>query len=256
MGKIGDLLEKNYFFMLDFRFRNSYNTFNTNHDEWEASMSNKSKRNKKAEPNLPAGKKEDSTITVAKITQIGVITVGIITVVGTIISALLSSSIVEDFFRANIPSSTPTIIALTEAFMPSPLETPTATLEFSPAPVATETFTPFAVETTTPAESKVEILTVLLNASSNSGKASFQVNFNAKDSFITFTNGMTSSCFNSPNACIFTWTVSREGTIVYGPEQGNAGFSYRFEKKGRYFVSVNVCRGYTCNNSSTVIDAK
>lgn len=205
-------------------------------------MSHKTRHNQKtaANPAKPTPKKIDPTVVVAIIGLIGTITV-----------AFLGFSPFINWLNFKL-TPTPTNTIETPILLST--ETPTSTVEFTPN--ETETFTPPPPDTPTVTASNPEKMTALLRVSANSGKAPFQVNFNAQDSFITFTNGTTSSCFNNPNACTFTWTVSLGGKIVYGPKDGGAGFSYKFEKKGVYFVTVTICRGYTCNNSSTAIDSK
>jgi hypothetical protein len=195
--------------------------------------------------------KEDPVVEIAKINRQGLI----ITV---LITALLAPLALK-YFEHKI-DATPTI-AITETFTHLPSETPTVTLEFSPTPGITETFTPSMTETFTPSPpnapiTPVDIMNVILIPTWYTGKAPLLVNFNVRGSFITFANGNTSSCISTRKACTFSWTVSREGQVIYGPEQGESVFPYRFEKKGKHRLFVYICHDQTCSSASADIEVK
>lgn len=220
-------------------------------------MSKKSKGTKTVHANISKPTpQEEPVLKIAKINLLGVIITGILTLVGLIVTALLAPIALE-YFRHAINTVPTPIEENTAIFTPLPSESPAATLAFPSTPSMTETFTPPPTDIpTTTIKFESETMTVMLNSSTNSGKIPLQVNFNAKDSFVTFTNGTTSSCVNNPNACTFTWTISREGKVIYGPEQGNAGFSFNFQKRGNHTVVVYICRGNACSFGVATVEVK
>jgi hypothetical protein len=157
-------------------------------------------------------------------------------------------------------------IAITETFTPMPSEPPTVTLEISPTPGTattgiTEAAIPSTPETFTPLPTNAPItpidrMNVILIPTWYTGKAPLLVNFNVRESFITFANGTTFSCISTRKACTFSWTVSREGQVIYGPEQGESVFPYRFEKKGKHRLFVYICHDQTCSSASADIEVK
>jgi hypothetical protein len=186
---------------------------------------------------------EDPVVKIAKINLMGVI----ITV---LVTALLAPLVLENVKHK---LNTPPTIAITETFAPLPSETPTVRLEFSPTPGITETFTPLPPNAPiTP----IDRMNVILIPTWYTGKAPLLVNFNVRESFITFANGTTFSCISTRKACTFSWTVSREGQVIYGPEQGESVFPYRFEKKGKHRLFVYICHDQTCSSASADIEVK
>jgi len=202
---------------------------------------------KRLKPNTT---KEDPTVKVAKITQVGV-------VVGLIITALIAPIVVtiaNKVINAD-PTSTPTFTSTTTVEMLfSSTETQTPVLNITPvATVVQGTFPP--PTTNTPDSPIAEIMNVQLNFSSSSGKAPLTVNFNAKGSYVSRSDGTILTCAEK-NVCSYTWDVRAGSTSISEPVSGDGVFSYTFRKKGGYLVVVYVCRGAVCSFSAASISVK
>lgn len=203
------------------------------------------KKYRKAEPY------SSKTTTEKKDTAIAVAIIGLI---GTIIVGFMSFSPLVNWLNAKLtPSPTPSAVG---TIPPPVLDTPTEIPTISTILNSTDTPITFTNTPATPTlESQNEFMTVLLTASANEGRAPLTVNFNARNSFITFSDHSTSTCINQ-NVCSFGWDVRLDGITITGMIQGEGVFSYRFEKRGDYLVVVNVCRGDTCNYSAASVKVK
>lgn len=194
--------------------------------------------------------KEDPTVKVAKITQVGV-------VVGLIITALVAPIVVtiaNKVINAD-PTPTPTFKSITTAEIPfSSIETQTPVLNITPMDTVVQGTFPAPI-TNTPDSLVAEIMNVQLNFSSSSGKAPLTVNFNAKSSYVSRSDGTILTCAEK-NVCSYTWDVRAGNTSISGPISGDGVFSYTFQKKGGYLVVVYVCRGVVCNFSTASISVK
>lgn len=199
--------------------------------------------------------KVEADLKVAKINMLVAIVTGLLTLAGVIVTALLAPLAIEIVRHLLTSTSTPVPIA-TEFVMPPPTEAvidepnvfilPTLTLTLPTSRVDVSTVTPQAV---------TETMTVQLTFSSSAGKAPLMVNFNAKNSYLSRTDGTTLSCIEK-NVCSYSWDVRLGSTSIYGPKLGDSAFSYTFQKKGEYVVVVYVCRGEACNYSAASISVK
>lgn len=180
--------------------------------------------------------KIDPTIWVAIIGAIATLTVTVIGLpaLGTWLNAKLNPT--PTVFNS------PTIIPYPSVtpFLNIPTE-----LSATPLPINIGDIIPIDTVTSTP-EATTEVMTVILTSSANDVKGPKSINFNARDSFISRSNGTTLSCIEK-NVCSYTWDVRLNGAIIFGPVQGGSAFSFNFGKKGQYTVVVYVCRGNTCN---------
>lgn len=178
--------------------------------------------------------------------------VAIIGGIVSIILAILAFPPLTDLINSKW-NPTPTPIP-TDTSIPS--ETASVRLEdtFTPNPINFSTQSPTDVPTST-LENNKEFMTVILIASANEGRMGSTVNFNARDSYVTFPDATTSTCINQ-NVCTFQWDVRLDGLTIYGPVQNGNTFSYKFEKKGSYTIVVFVCRGNACNYSAASVTIK
>jgi hypothetical protein len=179
------------------------------------------------------------------------IILGVLTLIGVIITALLAFPPIIHYFERIM--ATPTVLPSPTVFF-SPTLLPSATQVVTPTLTpAPTTETPF---TTSPSpEPPGAKMIVRLQANMTSGKAPLLVSFDACNSNLESSDGSTWGC--SPNLlCTYTWAVYRDGKQIGNPVQGQGKYSYKFTQKGTYFVTVYVCRGDVCGGNGITIVAK
>lgn len=184
--------------------------------------------------------------------------VAIVGLIGTVIVAFMNFPPFENWLDAKL-NPTPTITAtpkIAETQTLAATENRTSTPEILPSPTFTQTPEPIppspTFENVTTAN---ETMSVQLTSSSSEGRAPFLVNFNAKNSYVSRTDGTTLTCIER-NVCNYTWSVRFDGKTIYGPTLGDSVFSYTFQKKGQYVVIAYVCRGKACSYSAVNIVAR
>lgn len=179
--------------------------------------------------------------------------------IGMIIAVLFASHLLRDMFGAAAnpgptePAALDEPVVSTEVFTSTPLivtEAQSATLPiFTPTAMQGNTIEPI-----TP-EAKIDRMTVVLRSTDDDGKAPMNVKFDARDSFVTFTNGETSAC-GLNRYCSYNFEVYCGGNCVARTSNNDGLFSYNFGAKGIYFVSVYVCRGQTCSDDGVTITVR
>jgi len=194
-------------------------------------------------------RKEDPIITVTRINKRSDIILGMFTLVGIIITAMLAFPPLIAYFNSTpTPAfSLPPSFSATSTLLPS--ETPDV---ITPSPVPT-TETPFPVSPL-PETIGYEMI-ISLQANMSSGKAPLPVSFDASGSFLRSDNGSVWPC-SQTRLCAYTWGVYKGGKQLGDPVQGQGKFNYTFSGKGTYTVTVYVCRGDVCDGSGIIIVAK
>lgn len=143
-------------------------------------------------------------------------------------------------------NATPTSIASPTTSTPIFTETPTEIITIT----TTDTPVSIIVPSDTPSISSPQVSgtmnpQIIYNYST--GSAPLTVSYNAQSSFVSYPDGRIEDC-SFKNVCFFQWDVRQsDGSIIFGPVQGNGIFSHTFQKKGEYTVVVYVCRGDVCN---------
>lgn len=171
--------------------------------------------------------------------------VAIVTLIGTIVVALLNYKPIEAWWNARLnATNTP---ALAVETVESPTSSPPAeTLVIEPTIIFTETPTLIA------AIGKMNAQLVYNYAT---GNPPLNVTFNAHSSYLSFPDGTIQDCVFK-NVCSYTWDVRQGSTPIYGPETGGGMFSYTFQKSGDYTVVVYVCRGGICNFTAANVNVR
>ena len=183
------------------------------------------------------------------------ILVALIGAIGTIIVALLNSSLIEKWLLSD---PTPTLTMTVSPNTPWLLEYSTATPIVIQAthtwetPAAPPTFTPTA--DSTPATAGHQ-MSVVLQSSLDEGKAPLKVNFDARESFVTFADGGPSVC-GMNRFCSYDFEVYCNSKFIKRMSNNDGLLSYNFGAKGIYFVSVYVCRGEVCDDDGVTVDVK
>jgi hypothetical protein len=191
----------------------------------------------------------------------------IIVTVGTILVAFLAFPPFVNLLNSKwnptpIPTATATITPPPNGTTSSPTETPfnpfyTESAPPSPISIATEALLPtstFTVPSPT-VITQSEVMRPELTASSNSIKSGGKVNFNARNSSVIFTDGTIYTCVNY-RLCSFAWTIYHQDTGTRTVIVNDGSFTHAFSKKGKYTVTINVCRGESCGFTSTIIEVR
>jgi len=159
-----------------------------------------------------------------------------------IVIAIINSQAIID--RLFTPDTTPTFTS-TPTSSPAPTDTPIPVTETSSPTVApsststiTITITPSETITLTPAPA----LIVRLENDKSAGRPPLTVNFDARDSYLIASDGQQYPC--KYGACNYTWKVVLDGQQLEKSQPNSSGkFQYTFGKRGRYLISVWICRG-------------
>lgn len=127
-------------------------------------------------------------------------------------------------------------------------ETPSYVSTNTPEHTLTFTASPIAIDTpTATSESTGGTMNAQITYNYSAGNAPLHVTFNAHSSYVSYPDGTKEEC-KFTNVCTYQWDVrEKNGSVIFGPVQDKAEFSYTFGKKGEYVVVVYVCRGNTCN---------
>jgi len=98
-------------------------------------------------------------------------------------------------------------------------------------------------------------MTAVLQSTVDEGKAPLRVNFDARMSYVKFTDGSLSAC-GVNRFCPYIFAVYRDGRLVEKISNNDGGLSYTFTAKGKYSVTVYVCRGEACNDDGLEVNVK
>ena len=219
----------------------SGNTINVNETGGVQSKSSKKRASRKAQKRKGSNKLNPTIV------------VALIVLLGTIITAVLSSPLIEKLlFPTPEPSPTPAANVTETPFLPV---TNTAVIPSETAlPVFTLTLTPDS--SATPADTgPVDKMIVALQASATDGKAPLKVNFDARSSYYQFADGTTAFCGDG-NLCSFTFAIYLNGHSLIQEDNKSGVFSYTFGGKGEYFVTLYVCRGTTCDDDGVEVNVR
>ena len=179
-------------------------------------------------------------ISTAAWNSIAQIAIAIIGVIGTITVAWLS-------YQANQhpPTEIPVAASIIATSSPAPTKTPIPVTETSP-PIAspsstsTITITVTAIETIT--LTPAPILIAFIDNDRSAGRPPLTVNFDARDSYLIASDGQQYPCRNG--SCNYTWKVVSDGQKLEKSQLNSSGkFQYTFGKRGKYLISVWICRG-------------
>ena len=128
------------------------------------------------------------------------------------------------------PVLTDTPIPLTQTLSPTVSPSSTSTIAITATAVETITLTP------------APALIVLLENDRAAGRPPLTVNFDARDSYLIASDGQQYPC--KYGACNYTWKVVFEGQKLEKSQLNSSGkFQYTFGKRGKYLISVWICRG-------------
>ena len=178
------------------------------------------------------------------------VVIAIISAMATIIVGFLGFQPLVNWLNSKL-TPTPFVIAthtLTPVFVVT--DTPTT------PPIFTFTPTLESIDTSTlTSETKAEIMTVILQANATEGKSPLLVNFNAKASYVKFSDGSTAAC-GETHFCKFTWAVYRDSQLIDNSTGGDGVFSYTFNRRGLYFVTTFVCRGEACGDDGVTVEVR
>lgn len=165
------------------------------------------------------------------------IIIAVISGIVTVLVALIGLAGVIAGLKAN---STPT-----PPFQPSQVNTPTLTATVSIPDIQTPIITATQLEvaltppTITPTTANVGFgMHVVLTANQTSGIRPLDVRFDARGSYFIAPDGMQFNC----GACQYTWEIRKDGATIFGPREEDGSFTYKFQDRGTYYVSVYVCR--------------
>lgn len=142
-------------------------------------------------------------------------------------------------------TSTPIIVVVTSTES-TPTASPTFTLTLTPENTATASFTP---------EPKTNKMTAILQSTADEGRAPLVVNFDARTSYVKFVDGSMVPCGNNP-FCSYAFALYRDSKLVERINNNTGMLSYTFDAKGKYFVTVYVCRGEACNDDGVTVNVK
>jgi len=191
------------------------------------------------------------------------IIVAVISVIGTIVAALLNSPLLQKWTTLT-PTSFPTmsmtpveILTATEYLTATPLIVIVTSTELPITP-PTLTFTPTLEDTAAVSpspESGISKMTALLQATTLEGRAPLMVNFDARTSYVQFSMGNIVPCGNN-NFCSYVFAIYRDSKFVERISNNEGMLSYTFGGKGKYFVTVYTCRGEACNDDGVTINVK
>lgn len=229
---------------IDFTFENLYNS-HTLRTKREAFMSEKN--NSKPEATGESGPRKSKTDPAVMVAIVSALATIMVTILG------LPPLITYIDSRLN-PTPTHTLIAPTATGINSLSETPAIIGELTLTPTNTEVFISFTppalTETSTP--TPVGVMKAELFASANTVRQGQHINFNARNSFVTFADGSVYNCVNY-RFCSFDWYIYHTESATRTSTTTEGILSYTFEKRGNYTVTVYVCRSNICGYASTSI---
>ena len=180
------------------------------------------------------------------------VVIAIISAMATIIVGFLGFQPLVNWLNSKL---TPTpFVTVTQTLTPVPVAIDTPTI----LPTFTFTLPPENIDTPTStltSETKSEIMTVILQANATEGKSPLLVNFNAKASYVKFSDGSTAAC-GETHFCKFTWAVYRDSQLIDNSTGGDGVFSYTFNRRGLYFVTTFVCRGEACGDDGVTVEVR
>ncbi|MBI5934960.1 MAG: hypothetical protein HY867_14740 [Chloroflexi bacterium] len=190
------------------------------------------------------------------------VVVALISLVGVIITALLTSSLIDRLLLSPpAPSSTPTVHVSETPTSPEAIpasETPNLSQPIlvgdTPVIIPTDMLAPTIAASPTQkmAEQK---MTVMFFGNPLDGKAPMRVNFNARESFVTLPDNSTILC-GTTRLCHYTFKILVDGKVVEEYENKDGLYSHVFGKRGQYTVTVFVCRGKTCGGSGVMVNVR
>ncbi|MBI5953063.1 MAG: TIR domain-containing protein [Chloroflexi bacterium] len=146
-------------------------------------------------------------------------------------------------------SPTPIVLVVTSTEV-TPTASPTASATSTPTPTDTATSTPSS--TPTP---KGSTMTAILQSTDDDGKTPLMINFDARTSYIKFADGSMIPCGNNP-FCSYSFAIYRDSKFVDRISNNTGILSYTFGAKGKYFVTVYVCRGEACNDDGVTVTVR
>ena len=190
------------------------------------------------------------------------IIVAVIGAVATIIAALLNSPLIigqKEPTSTPTSSSTPTDSATATDYVTSPpIIVVVTSTEVTPSASPTFTLTPTLENTATASpspEPEIAQMAAILQSTIDNGKAPLKVNFDARSSYVKFTDGSMAACGNN-RFCSYVFAIYRDGNLVEKISNNNGLLSYTFGAKGKYWVTVYVCRGESCEDDGVEIAVK
>lgn len=190
--------------------------------------------------------------------------IALIGLIGTIITALLGSTLIDRWFPSisdPTPTATYTLTAtFTSTVLPtqSPSPTPTPTPTVTSTTTTTFTSTPTLTNTATASPSptpETDKMYASLVANLLEGRAPLNVNFDARDSYVRFVDKREVACGNS-RFCSFTFTIILDSQSAETIHNNEGRLSYNFSRSGEYIVAVYVCRGGACDEDSVMINIR
>lgn len=211
------------------------------------------KPRRKSKPKTQKVNWSNPTIIVAVIGAIATITVG-----------LLNSPLITDRpDQTDTPTATETIpptdaATATEDFTSTPIVIVVTSTEVPPTASPTFTITPTATDTATASftpEPKTDQMTAILQSSLDGGKSPLSINFDARTSYVKFADGSTMPC-GTTSFCSYAFTVYRDSKYYDKADNNTGVLSYTFGAKGKYSVTVYVCRGKACSDDGVTVDVR
>jgi hypothetical protein len=118
-------------------------------------------------------------------------------------------------------------------------------------PAAPPTFTPTVDGTPATAGQ----MSVTLQSSLEEGKAPLKVNFDARSAYVKLADGSPSAC-GTNRFCSYEFTIHCDGRFVTKVNNNDGLLSYTFGAKGKYFVTVYVCRGEACASDGVTVNVR
>lgn len=181
--------------------------------------------------------------------------VAIVSALATIMVTILGLPPLITYIDSRLnPTPTYTSIVLTVTSTNPSSETPTIISELTLTPIVTEVVVsstpPIVTEPPTPAPAGVMIAELF--ASANTVRQGQHINFNARNSFVTFADGSVYNCVNY-RFCSFGWYIYHTESATRTSTTTDGILSYTFEKRGNYTVTVYVCRSDICGYASTYV---
>lgn len=178
------------------------------------------------------------------------VVVALIGLAGVVITAVLTSPMIDRLvFSTPVSSFTPTVyVSETPTLSQAALESET------PINASTDTLTPMISASPLPDTVKEKMMPIFYGSPLD-GKAPMLVNFNARESFVILPDGTSIPC-GTTRLCDYTFKVMLNDKVFKEDANTNGLYSYRFEKRGVYTVTVYVCRDETCGGSQVTVNVR
>lgn len=184
--------------------------------------------------------------------------VAIITAIGTIAVALISSPLFEKWLEPK-PTPSPATLLSTPTILPAATqvnETVLAVPNTSTIEVATPIIATIAAPeaTATPTSNAPAVMHVIVTSNQTTGKAPLVVRFDARGSYVQAPDGTIYEC--RKGACRYSWYILLNGQQFARPDTTGGTLEFKFQKKGIYSISVYICHGSTsptCGNDATLV---